>query len=92
MLALPREDLLLQGSVLLVQLSVLRRALLQRLGELDDLVLQLIRDLLELVGRLRLGLESTQLSHGELSSPLGLQKGDLSNLRFGPLTNNPMSS
>jgi hypothetical protein len=78
LLVLGRRDLLEPFELVESSLEILLlgRPFLERLGELDDLVLELVGDLLELRGRASLDLELLELSLGEMSSIARLQMHD----------------
>ncbi|KAI3483202.1 hypothetical protein L1887_53982 [Cichorium endivia] len=75
-LALPREDLLLERLDLARELLVVLDALLQVLGELDNLVLELVRDLLKVRHGLGLVSARDELLLGKTTTVARLQVDD----------------
>lgn len=75
-----------------MQLLVLGCSLLDSLREVDNLVFQLIRNLLESVGGFGFSLETTELLDGKLASPFGLDKNDFADFCFVPQASSARSS
>ena len=75
-LGLPALELLLERAELALERAVVGRARLQRLRELDDLVLELVRDLLEVRRGAGLGLERLELLLGLPPAHARLEEDD----------------